>query len=120
LLPYLYNPFSDPLGDLGHDGVPETSQSVYPIGNPISHSTHVGFSEPLASWFSITSFNGREFRFCVAVDERPPFQSREEAVGNFASWCVGRRLSLPAYRACSMSAAVAIDDVGDGNFFTSR
>ena len=34
------------LGDLGDDGVAEGSNSVHPSGNPISHSTHVGFSAP--------------------------------------------------------------------------
>jgi hypothetical protein len=31
---------ADHFGDLGHDGVSEASQSVHPIGNPMSHSTH--------------------------------------------------------------------------------
>jgi hypothetical protein len=34
------------LGDLRDDGVAEGSQTVHPSGNPMSHSTHVGFSEP--------------------------------------------------------------------------
>jgi hypothetical protein len=31
---------------LRDDGVPESSKSVHPVGNPMSHSTHVGFSDP--------------------------------------------------------------------------
>ena len=27
-------------------GVPEASKSVHPMGNPISHSTHIGFNFP--------------------------------------------------------------------------
>ena len=34
------------FGDLGDYGVAESSQSVHPRGNPMSHSTHVGFSVP--------------------------------------------------------------------------
>jgi hypothetical protein len=37
---------SDQLDDLGHDRVSEATQSVHPRGNPMSHSTHVGFSCP--------------------------------------------------------------------------
>src|SRR5215831_10516346 len=34
------------FGDLGDYGVAEASQSVHPVGNPMSHSTHVGFRLP--------------------------------------------------------------------------
>jgi hypothetical protein len=34
------------LGYLGDDGVAEASKSVHPAGNPMSHSTHVGFNCP--------------------------------------------------------------------------
>lgn len=34
------------IGDLGDDCVSEAFKSVHPIGYPISHSTHVGFSFP--------------------------------------------------------------------------
>jgi hypothetical protein len=36
----------DVFGDLGDDGVSEGPQSVHPSGNPMSHSTHVGFNGP--------------------------------------------------------------------------
>jgi len=40
-----YSRFSpDDFRDLRHDGVSEALNSVHPRGNPISHSTHVGFS----------------------------------------------------------------------------
>jgi len=35
------------LGHLWDYGVSKGSKSVHPVGNPISHSTHVGFSCPL-------------------------------------------------------------------------
>lgn len=47
------NAASDYLDDLGDDGVAEGAQSVHPGGNPMSHSTHVGFSGPptvFGSW----------------------------------------------------------------------
>jgi hypothetical protein len=34
---------ADPLSDLWHDCISEASQSVHPIGTPISHSIHGGF-----------------------------------------------------------------------------
>ncbi len=37
------------FGDLGDDGISEGPKSVHPRGNPMSHSTHVGFNEPLSS-----------------------------------------------------------------------
>jgi hypothetical protein len=37
---------ADPFGDLGHYAISEGSKSVHPMGNPISHSTHVGFNSP--------------------------------------------------------------------------
>jgi hypothetical protein len=43
--------------DLRDDRVAEASQTVHPRGNPMSHSTHVGFNAPPA-----TAFNGRLFR----------------------------------------------------------
>ena len=66
-----YRP-SYPFCDLRDDRVSDSPKSVHPGGNPISHSTHAGFSEPPAALFSITSFKGLEFRSCVAFDVRPP------------------------------------------------
>jgi hypothetical protein len=37
---------AEPLRDLGDEAVSEGSKSVHPSGNPMSHSTHVGFNEP--------------------------------------------------------------------------
>jgi hypothetical protein len=48
----------DPFRDLGDDGVPEAAQSVQPRGNPMSHSTHVGFNAPVfrpISWDTASS-----------------------------------------------------------------
>ena len=35
--------------DLWHYGVAKSSQSVHPSGNPMSHSTHIGFNDPLVT-----------------------------------------------------------------------
>jgi len=45
----IHDPSADQLGDLWDDGVAEAAQSVHPSGNPISHSTHVGFNGPPTS-----------------------------------------------------------------------
>jgi hypothetical protein len=37
---------ADDFGDLGDYGVSESSKSVHPAGNPMSHSTHIGFTFP--------------------------------------------------------------------------
>jgi hypothetical protein len=42
----LDDPAAYPLGHLGNYGVAESSKSVHPAGNPMSHSTHVGFRLP--------------------------------------------------------------------------
>jgi len=38
----------NPLRDLGDEGISEGSKTAHPSGNPISHSTHAGFSDPPA------------------------------------------------------------------------
>src|SRR5262245_6785875 len=43
LLYILPNHFEDLVRDLRDDGVSESFKSVHPRGNPMSHSTHVGF-----------------------------------------------------------------------------
>jgi hypothetical protein len=35
------------LRNLGDDGIAKCAESVHSVGNPISHSTHVGFSAPV-------------------------------------------------------------------------
>lgn len=45
----LQNGAADQLRDLRDDRVAEAMQAVHPSGNPMSHSTHVGFSEPPAT-----------------------------------------------------------------------
>jgi hypothetical protein len=39
----------DHFDDLRDDGVSEASQAVHSGGNPMSHSTHVGFNVPIPS-----------------------------------------------------------------------
>jgi len=67
------------LDDLRYDGVAEAPKSVHPSGNPMSHSTHVGFSLP-----PTTSDNGMEFFASVASEALPLFQSRAIGVGTIA------------------------------------
>lgn len=43
----------DDFDDLRDDGVSEGSKAVHPGGNPISHSTHVGFNVPPATQGSV-------------------------------------------------------------------
>ena len=45
----LHDPGADHRDDLRDDRVAEASQAVHPAGNPMSHSTHVGFSAPPAA-----------------------------------------------------------------------
>jgi hypothetical protein len=47
---------TDELGDLGDNSVAERLESVHPSGNPISHSTHVGFSGPPTAFGSWSPF----------------------------------------------------------------
>ena len=49
-----YDSSPDPFRHLWHYGVSKSSQSVHPSGNPMSHSTHVGFNAPLVSSAAIT------------------------------------------------------------------
>lgn len=60
----------------------------------MSHSTHVGFSEPdcRASVAITASFNGRELRSNVACEAWPDFQSRAEGVGHIAADAASIRL----------------------------
>ena len=69
---------ADELGDLGDDRVPATLETVHSRGNPMSHSTHVGFNCPPAG---ITPIAGSVScpRRCPGFEE--PFQSFAEGVG---------------------------------------
>src|SRR6185503_3699677 len=44
----LENGATDQFGDLRDYGVSELLKSVHPAGNPMSHSTHVGFKLPIS------------------------------------------------------------------------
>jgi hypothetical protein len=63
---------SDPFGDLGDDGVAEASKSVHPVGNPMSHSTHVGFNCPVIYVPVVIA---------AALELEPPAESLFDAVG---------------------------------------
>jgi hypothetical protein len=63
---------ADDFGDLRDDGVSEGSKAVHPRGNPMSHSTHVGFSAPPAALGSriattVSRFGNRSAAFWTAV-----------------------------------------------------
>ena len=47
----------DDFDDLRDDRVAKAPQSVHPSGNPMSHSTHVGFNAPPAA-----ALSGKLFR----------------------------------------------------------
>ena len=67
------------------DRVAEAMQAVHPSGNPMSHSTHVGFREPLGSSRSTASqsvLSGLLPRAISVSDLAPPFQSRDAGVGH--------------------------------------
>jgi hypothetical protein len=79
---------ADPFGYLGDDGVAEASQSVHPVGNPMSHSTHVGFNCPVSpEWFtavaSVMALLAPDGR-CPprSFDTRPPVASDDSGVGH--------------------------------------
>ena len=44
---------SNKLWYLWNNGISEGGETVHPVGNPISHSTHVGFNAPPTCAFSI-------------------------------------------------------------------
>ena len=56
--------------------IAEASKTVHPVGNPISHSTHLGFNCP-----PICSESGRLFLSIVAWLALPDFQSRLVGIG---------------------------------------
>jgi len=45
------------FGDLRDDGISEGFKSVHPSGNPMSHSTQVGFRAPCCPWQVSASFS---------------------------------------------------------------
>jgi hypothetical protein len=78
-----------PFCNLRNYGVSKCSQSVHPLGNPISHSTHVGFNCPVApfAWFteSHNEFAGvRPAAFNVS-GFLPPFHALLVGVGQYFS-----------------------------------
>ena len=55
-MPRLQDGAANEFGDLGDYGVSEGCKAVCPVGNPMSHSTHVGFNAPepsaaCSAWF---------------------------------------------------------------------
>jgi hypothetical protein len=60
---------AEPLGDLRDEGVSEGSKSVHPVGNPMSHSTHVGFKLPVTTLTPCDCNPSR--RFAVGVGSMP-------------------------------------------------
>src|SRR5210317_652254 len=79
---------SDEFWDLWDDAVAEGFKAVHPVGNPMSHSTHVGFNAPVVvfSIWPTTTVNGS---VPVALGARcAPLivrQSRATGVGHIAA-----------------------------------
>lgn len=75
---------ADQFDDLRDDGVSEGSKAVHPIGNPISHSTHVGFSPPRFPELTpstIPTVRGSEDCCLPGAFDMPAFQSPAFGVG---------------------------------------
>ena len=87
---------------------PNTIKSVHPSGNPMSHSTHVGFNAPIS----------RDSDECCVEDSRF-FQSVALGVGSIfaAPVRVIRRSRLPLLSRCQSPDSRAR---GVGNSFTAR
>src|SRR5262245_6901854 len=84
-----HQPAPNPLGDLGDDGVAEGSQSVHPSGNPMSHSTHVGFNAPFTAVRRLSPPSPPE-------DPGPPIPSDSVGVGQRATnVATDRLLAVP-------------------------
>jgi hypothetical protein len=64
---------ADDFRDLRDDRVTEGVQAVHPRGNPMSHSTHVGFNEPPTA-----AFSGSEF---LSYCDAPPLLDASCVVG---------------------------------------
>jgi len=74
---------ADDFRDLRDNGVAEGSKAVHPRGNPMSHSTHVGFSEP-PIWFA-----NRPETWSVSFGRMPP------GVGSLSAKFTARPSSFP-------------------------
>ncbi len=85
------------LDDLWHDGVSEAAQSVHPLGYPMSHSTHVGFSAPEPS-DACTAWSRR------SLDRSLPFLRVREA--GLEPLCIDATGvgQIPRSSACTASA----------------
>lgn len=75
---------------LGHDGISEASKSVHPSGNPMSHSTHIGFSWPPMTVGSSVFALGRLLSGLVSGD----LKSLAVGVGNSAAFCDNKMLRV--------------------------
>jgi hypothetical protein len=76
---------SDEFWDLRNYGISEGSKSVHPLGNPMSHSTHVGFNAPPAA--AITAWSNLSFDrflpfFLVKAAGLEPFAIVADGVGH--------------------------------------
>lgn len=67
------------FGNLRHYGVSEASQSVHPVGNPMSHSTHFGFGTPPNRVGRSSSYLSRSLPLLRVLG---PFQSVALGVGH--------------------------------------
>ena len=80
---HLHYRAADDFRDLRNDAIAEASKAVHSAGNPISHSTHVGFNAPPAirSTASGNVLSG-DFPLAISVSGLAPrFQSLLDGVG---------------------------------------
>jgi len=116
---------ADQFGNLGNYGVSEGFKSVCPVGNPISHSTHVGFNAPDVSETTCESIN------CLPINDRrltagePRFplslSSEADGVGQRLRATSRSRLGNFALAVFSVKfAAIALQLRGVGHFNTSE
>jgi hypothetical protein len=114
------------FGYLGNYGVAEAAQSVHPSGNPISHSTHVGFNAPPVgadgSW-PANRFGSRPavrsptafvFDASGVGSSRPPFVGSTKSVSVVPLFCCPCPPRLPSRIALAFRADFASPTVGVG------
>ena len=118
----MFESSSDEIRALGDNGVAKTSQAVgdvCPIGNPINHSIHRGFSFPLVWPAHILNMTCFPFaiRRCIAGFERLPRSRLSEAqgVGQDRLRAATVRLSLFLFHSEGHPLSFAMWEIGVGH-----
>jgi hypothetical protein len=109
---------------LGDDCVSEGFKSVCPVGNPISHSTHVGFSAPDVSDTTIESINCLPLdnrRWIAGLDRLPlSLSSPAHGVGHIDRATSRSKFGNFAFAVFSVKfAAIALQERGVGHSLTA-